>query len=270
MWRIRLARELPRYLLSAAAACGLLASARFVLAPPRPAPAPQVRSGVPADRAAEGFAVLFARRYLTWEAARPLAAAQGLGAFSGPGMEPDAGEVPPGTGEQRVQWAEVVQVREASPDRRVYTVAAQTDTAGVVYLTVGVMRAASGALQLSGYPAFVGAPASVPGIATPAAHELGDPALSTVVTRALRNYLAGSSGELAADLTGGANVSLPTAPLTLESVQHLGWAEAGPTVAAVVQVRDERGVEYRLAYELDVVKAQGRWEVAAIQTDPDS
>jgi len=270
MWRIRLARELPRYLLSAAAACGLLASARFVLAPPRPAPAPQVRSGVPADRAAEGFAVLFARRYLTWEAARPLAAAQGLGAFSGPGMEPDGGEVPPGTGEQRVQWAEVVQVREASPDRRVYTVAAQTDTAGVVYLTVGVMRAASGALRLSGYPAFVGAPASVPGIATPAAHELGDPALSTVVTRALRNYLAGSSGELAADLTGGANVSLPTAPLTLESVQHLGWAEAGPTVAAVVQVRDERGVEYRLAYELDVVKAQGRWEVAAIQTDPES
>ena len=48
------------------------------------------------------------------------------------------------------------------------------------------------------------------------------------------------------------------------------WAEAGRTVTAVVQAQDERGVEYLLAYELDVARQQGRWEVAAIQTDPDS
>ena len=91
-----------------------------------------------------------------------------------------------------------------------------------------------------------------------------------MVTRALRNYLAGSAGELAADLTSRARVSLPSAPLTLDSLQHIDWAEAGRTVAAVVQAHDERGVEYVLAYELDVVRQQGRWEVAAIQTDPDS
>ena len=68
-------------------------------------------------------------------------------------MEPNAGEVLPATGEQRVEWAEVVQTREADPARRVYTVAAQTDTAGLVYLTVGVARTARRrvtALRLSG------------------------------------------------------------------------------------------------------------------------
>jgi len=121
-----------------------------------------------------------------------------------------------------------------------------------------------------GYPAFVGPPSSVPGSLPAPAHELDEPALGTVVTRALRNYLAGSAGDLAADLTSQARVSLPVAALTLDSVQHLYWTEVGRTVSMVVQAHDERGVEYLLAYELDVARQQGRWEVAAIQTDPDS
>jgi hypothetical protein len=39
-------------------------------------------------------------------------------------------------------------------------------------------------------------------------------------------------------------------------------------VLAVVQVRDRRGGRYALEYELDVVRADGRWEVAAVQMDP--
>ena len=262
---------MPRYLLSAAATCGLLASVRFLVAPPRPAPpAPPAHGPGPQDRAAEGYAVLFARRYLTWEAGRPKSGAQSLQAFTGPGLEADAGEVLPATGEQRVEWAEVVQVREPGPGRRVYTVAAQTDTAGLLYLTVGVTRAAGGALQLTGYPAFVGAPSSAAGSPPAPAHELAEPALGTVVTRALRNYLAGSAGELAADLSSRARVSLPATTLTLDSVQHIYWTEVGRTVSAEVEAHDERGVEYLLAYELDVARQQGRWEVAAIQTDPDS
>jgi hypothetical protein len=270
MWRIRLAREAPRYLLSAAAACGLLASARFAIAPPSPASPSPVRGAQPQDRAAEGYAVLFARRYLTWEAGRPQAGVQALQPFTGPGIEANAGEVLPAAGAQRVEWAEVVQVRESEPGIHVYTVAAQTDTAGLLYLTVGVTRAAGGALRLAGYPAFVGPPSSAPGLAPAAEREVAEPALSTVVTRALRNYLAGSSGELAADLTPAARVSLPTAALTLDSVQRMSWAEADRTVDAVIEAHDERNVEYVLAYELDVARQQGRWEVAAIQTDPDS
>ncbi len=270
VWRIRLAREAPRYLLSAAATCGLLASVRFLVAPPHPVSPAPVRASTTEDRAAEGYAVLFARRYLTWEGGRPQSGLQDLQAFTGSGIEPDAGEVPPAAGEQRVEWAEVVQVREAGPGRRVYTVAAQTDTAGLLYLTVGVARTAGGALQLEGYPAFVGGPSSAAAELPQTSPEVDEPALSTVVTRALRNYLAGAAGELAADLTAAARVSLPANALTLDSVQHLDWAEAGRTVAVQVQAHDERGVEYLLAYELDVVREQGRWEVAAIQTDPDS
>ena len=57
-------------------------------------------------------------------------------------MEPGAGLQPPAGGEEQVQWTEVVQERTGAPgELRVYTVAAQTDTAGLVYLAVSVARA---------------------------------------------------------------------------------------------------------------------------------
>jgi len=271
MWRIRLAREMPRYLLSAAATLGLLASARFALWPPRPE-APAIGSYAPplADRAAEAYAVLFARRYLTWNAAQPQASARALEPFLGAGTEPGSGIVLPASGEQRVEWAEVVQAREASAGQHVYTVAAQTDTAGLLYMTVGVGRGGSGELEIDGAPAFVGPPAAGPSRAPRPSREVDEPTLGVVVARALRNYLAGAGGELAADLSPGARVSLPELPLTLDSVQRLEWAGRGSSVVALTQAHDGRGVHYALTYELDVVREQGRWEVAAVQTDPDS
>jgi hypothetical protein len=271
MWRIRLSRELPRYLLSAAAAFGIAASARLAIAPPRTGQPPNgERTAAVADRAAEGYAVLFARRYLTWNAASPQSSQEGLEPFLGAGAEPGAGVVLPASGEQRVEWAEVVQAREPASGEKVYTVAAQTDSAGLVYLAVDVARATGGQLQLVGYPAFVGPPASGPRRSQSALHEVAESALGAVAARALRNYLAGSAGELAADLSPGARVSVPTLALTLDSVEHLEWTEPGRTLLAVTQAHDSRGVAYELAYELDVVRQQGRWEVLAIQTDPDS
>ena len=276
LWRIRLARELPRLLLCGASVAGLLASARFVIAPPRPPAPARGRPAVsPPDLAAEGFAQLFARRYLTWEADDPEAHQRALAPFVGAGMEPDAGLQPPANGEEQVQWTEVVQERTAAVDggEHVYTVAAQTDTAGVIYLTVSVARARDGVLALAGYPAFVGAPASGPASASASGklREVDEPALQTVVERALRNYLADSGAELAADLTSTARVSLPAQALSLEAVQHLDWSpEGGEAISAVVQVQDGRGARYTLAYELDVVQVAGRWEVAAIQMDPDT
>jgi hypothetical protein len=41
-------------------------------------------------------------------------------------------------------------------------------------------------------------------------------------------------------------------------------------VRAVVQARDARGVQYTLDYELDVAVVGGRWEVGAIQMNPDT
>ena len=92
LWQIRVAREWPRYLLSALAVAGLAASARFAIDPPRPqAPAVAAHIPPPPDLAAEGFAVRFARSYLTWNAAEPQAHEAALAPFVGPGIDPDAG-----------------------------------------------------------------------------------------------------------------------------------------------------------------------------------
>jgi Conjugative transposon protein TcpC len=271
LWQIRLTREFPRYLVCALSVAGLAASARFAIAPPRPtAPKATSPGPAPADLAAEGYAALFARRYLTWNAADPEASQRVLEAFGGPGMEPDIGLQLPSNGAQRVEWIELVQAREPAPGEHVYTVAAQTDTAGIEYLTVSVVRRADGSLALAGYPAFVGAPASSPAQLPGHLREVDDPTLKTVVERALRNYLAGSESELAADLVSGAHVSLPALALSLQSVQRLDWASGAGSVLAVVQARDARGAQYTLAYELDVVREEGRWEVSAVQTDPDT
>jgi Conjugative transposon protein TcpC len=271
LWRIRFARELPRYLLCTLSVAGLAASARFAIAPPRQAAIRVVSSSSsPPDPGAASYAALFARRYLTWNAVEPEASRRALEAFAQPGMEPEAGLRPPSSGQQRVEWAEVVQEREPVPGERVYTVAAQTSTAGLVYLTVGVAREPDGSLALAGYPAFVGAPAIGQAQAQAHLREVQEPALQTVVERALRNYLAGSESELEADLASGARVSLPHIGLSMQSLQRLDWAAGAGAVLAVVQAEDGRGEQYTLAYELDVNRAQGRWEVAAVQMDPDT
>jgi hypothetical protein len=271
LWRLRLMRAAPRYLLYATCFAGLLASARFALDPPRPhAAAARAPGFEPPDLAAEGYASLFARRFLTWEAARPQASAQPLTAMAGSAIDPDAGLSLPATGAQHVSWAEVVQARSLPNGRHVYTVAAQTDVSGLVYLTVGVTRQADGQLALSGYPAFVGAPASAPAVAPAHLPEVTNPALAVVAERALRNYLGASSGELAADLSSTARVSVPSLGLTLDAMQRLTWTTEQRSVLAVVEASDGRGVRYTLAYELDVTEVGGRWEVSAIQMDPDS
>jgi hypothetical protein len=267
LWRIRLQRELPRWLLCAAAAAGLIASARDAIDPSQPVFPPAVSTDLATDPAAAGYAVLFARRLLTWQAGETAASAEGLEGFTAAGAEPSAAFQPPSTGSQGVRWAEVVQMREPSAGVRVYTVAAETDSDGLAYVAVPVERTAAG-LRLAGYPAFVGPPAQAP--AGPGAHlrEVSDPALQSVALRALRNYLSGSGNELAADLARGAQVTLPEHALTLESLQRLAWSPDGRSVVAVVEAQDARGAQYELQYELDVVDAQGRWEVGAVETNP--
>lgn len=271
LWRIRLARELPRYLLCAMAVAGVAASVRFAIAPPETKLAATAARVLAApDRAAEAYAALFVRRYLTWNAVEPQSSVHALEPFLGPGMEADAGLVLPASGEQRVEWAEVAQAREPAPGEHVYTVAAQTDASGLLYVTVPVARAPDGNLALDGYPAFVGAPAAGPAQPGGREREVSEPALALVVRRVLRNYLAASASELEADLTNGARVSLPALSLSLESMQHLDWAPGQSSVSATVQAQDSRGVQYTLAYELNVIREQGRWEVSAVQVDPDA
>src|SRR5207237_9204088 len=159
------------------AAAGILARARFALAPPRPKRSPPPPGPEPPDRAAEGYAALFARRYLTWTGSEPLTSARALEPFAGAALEASGGLRLPASGEQRVEWVEVVQAREPLPGEHIYTLAAQTDTAGLLYLTVSVRRQADGSLALADYPAFVGPPAYAPFQARSQLREVTDGAL---------------------------------------------------------------------------------------------
>ena len=266
LWMLRLRAEALRYLVCLAALLGLLASARMLVSPPVAVVRNQAVSQ-PAetlDRGAEAFATSFVRSYLTWSAEDPSTGERTLARYYGSGFEPDGGLELPASGAQRVQWAEVVQMRPASNGGHVYTVAAQTSTAGVLYLSIGVERASSGTLSLTGYPAFVSVPTYGPASEPVAGHTVADPALLTVVQRALRNYLAGAVADLEADLARDARVSTPATPLSLETMQRPYWTGSG-TVLAVVQARDARDVQYTLAYQLGVTRTQDRWEITEVQ-----
>ena len=271
LWQIRLLHELPRYLLYATCAWGLAASARFALAPPHRGGAAVMRPPAsPSDLGTRAFAAMFARRYLSWDAGNPQASGGSLAAFQGRAFEAELGRRIPASGRQHVEWVEVVQARQSAAGRDVYTVAAQTDSAGLLYLSVAVARLADGRLALAGYPAFVGPPGSDPAWSPTHSSAVEDASLSTVVKRVLRNYLLPSREELVADLAPGARVSLPPQALRLLSVQRLSWSQDRRSVEAIVQTEDARGTQYTLAYELDVAIAQGRWEVSAVQMDPDA
>lgn len=268
---LRVSMQLTRWIVYAVALAGIAATVRFAVAPPQPRPA-RSEPAARADAAAQGYATLFARRYLTWDASRPDAYAAGLSSFLGDAVDATAGQRLPTSGSQSVEWAQVVQSRPIAARASAYTVAAQTDTGGLVYLSIEVARDASGALTLAGYPAFVGAPASDPArtLTRDNAGDVSEPALIGVVTRTLRNYLAGSGSNLAADLTAGARVTLPATRLVLRQLTALQWRPDRSGVIATVVADDARGAGYTLAYEIDVQAAAGRWEVAAIQTDPTS
>jgi hypothetical protein len=270
LWHLRLRRDLPRRLLQALAVAGLLASARYAIDPPVPTVArPPAPISAQADRAAEGFAVLFARRYLSWDSANPEAHRLALAPYLGSTLEPEAGFQPPQSGSQRVLWTQVVQAQTSgSPvGGGRYTVTVQTDASGLLYLSVAVTRVPGGGLALSGYPAFVGPPPTAPAPAVAQLSEVQDASLFTVVKRALRNYLAGSGSELAADLMPGAHVSPPAAPLSLESLDSLDWEPDGHSVLALLHVQDHAGGTYGLAYRLAVASTAGRWQISAIEVD---
>jgi hypothetical protein len=266
--RLRASASLTRWVLYVAASVGVAATLRFAIAPPRPT-IPRPAPVVVADRAAEGFATLFARRYLTWDAASPALHEQGLTEFLGESVDADAGMGAPPRGSQRIAWADIVQARTAQPGEHVYTVAAGTGAGEPTYLSVDVVRGRSGELRLGRYPALVGPPliGRADALDSGAAGPVSDPGVTTVVERALRNYLAGSGQNLAADLTPNSVVATPAQRLVLDRVEQLQVARGGG-VLATVGAHDSLGATYTLTYQVDLLRTDGRWMVGAIQTDP--
>jgi hypothetical protein len=266
LWRLELPHRIPRFIVVGAATAGLLAAARFAVAPPTPIIRRQIiREDRGSVQTAESLALLFARAYLSWDAADPDGFDGAMSRFGGPGMEVAAGVELPSAGEDAVSWADVVDGRSSTSGTGTYTVAAQTDHSGLVYLDVPITRTPKGEFAIDGYPAIVGGPVIAPAAAVATSGEVEEPALVGVVERALRNYLAGAPDELAADLATGARITPPSLRLTLTAVQRPFWV-SGRTILAVAQARDADGVQFTLAYRLAVVQAQGRWEISAIQS----
>lgn len=250
--RARYAALAPRYLATVAIFIFVALGVRAMFFAPQPSPPPPPRAT--ADAPSEDFALQFARAYLSYDAARPGARARALAPFLPSALDSGAGFFA-ASGAQRVLWAQVASDQRALAGGRVITVAAGVSTQRApVYLAVTVRHERGAPLALVGYPAFVGAPSVDTAAAPPPRSEVEDPAVRAVVERVIRNYLAGSAPNLAADLTAEATVTLPTVALRARSLDQLVWA-AGPgsgAVLATVTATDPSGATYTLAYELGI------------------
>jgi hypothetical protein len=250
--RSRLQARAPRYLFAVLVLILCALGLRDLLGPPatsKPLPVPAA-----ADAPSEDFALQFARAYLTYDSAHPGRRAADLAPFVGERFSATAGlELTEGA--QRVLWADVASDQPDLAGGRVVTVAAAVTSQSLpLYLAVDVRHRRGSPLELLGYPALVGAPAIAADPEAPSHETVDDPALSQIVRRVLRNYLALAAADLKADLAPGAAVTLPTRPLRLEEISELAWlGEPGSeAVLATLTATDAGGTTYTLTYELGI------------------
>jgi hypothetical protein len=272
----RIRARVPRYAFLAFVVLMCMAGVRSILSPPAPGAAP-TETGPPVDFAEQSYALAFSQAYLTYDGARPEEREAALEPFSASGFEIGAGFSPPQSGSQRVQWTDVAQVQRPLAGGVIITVAAKLSSAAQpVYLSVPVDRGRGGAIYLAGYPAFVGPPLST---SRSAPEQGGEPVneaeVSSLVKRALANYLAGDAENLSADLADAATVTLPTNRLRLDGVDQLDWVNGtgGGAVLATISATDARGGAYTLRYEVGVGRVSAAdprlgpgWRVTYVQT----
>lgn len=233
----------------------LILGIRSIVSPPKPASAPL---SVTADAPSRSFALQFARDYLTYDARRPAERDRALATLLPTSLAQGAG-VFPESGKQRVLWADVASDQPALIGGRVITVAAGVSTQpDPVYLAIPVRHPPEGSVSLAGYPSFVGAPSVDTSAGGSSYDEVSDPAVEEVVTRVLRNYLAGSAQNLKADLSDEAYITLPTVELHLEAIEQLVWlgGSGSGAVLATLLARDAHKVTYTLTYEVGLTYSE--------------
>jgi hypothetical protein len=249
----RMRARAPRYVATALLVVFVALGVRTLLAGGAPPP-PRLAASAAGDRAAEDFALQFARAYLAYDVGHPGRREQALAAFVPADLDPDAG-FSPSSGSQSVRWAQVASNQTALAGGRVITVAAQlSDRDQPVYLAVTVRHDPAG-LALVGYPAFVGAPTVELHDAGPERGSVDDPAVTQMADRVVRNYLGGQAANLDADLTPDAVVTLPTVQLSVQSIDQVLLAGADARSGAVLvtaSAADESGATYTLTYELGI------------------
>jgi hypothetical protein len=257
----------PRYCALSAVAMLALAGARSAIVGAPAARIERYYQTPPIDVGLEAFAADYARAYLSWNPRDAEARQQALERFN-PRL---AGEstFQPSHERQHVTDAEIVQDEPAAVGGRIVTIEVTISPGDrVEYLAVPVARNNSGAMTVSNYPSFVGPPSTQPNPLPPSAATVESQELTTVVERALTNYLAGDANDLQADLTPGAQVTYPPNQLqVIGGSGQLAWASPG-TVLITVQAQDKQGASYTLTYEVGVQKTQQRWYVNSIAVFP--
>lgn len=231
------------------------------------------------DDEARAFALGFARTFLTFAPGREEEQARVLADYLAPGVDDNAGLVPPqrGQGEaQAVVDTTVARVHPLGPDAALVTVAAVlAPTARTIYLSIPVARDAAGRLAVFDAPA----PAPPPGRSfvpvRRGAEYLGG-AQGDAVTALLRRffpaYLAGPPGELAYFLQAGVRLRAVGGTWTevdLAGLELAGRPRPGALALLVtVRARDEAtGALFLFRYRTLVVR-DGRWYVASVNGDP--
>jgi hypothetical protein len=270
-----LAKRLGRAVLWLLVLVLLLRGLASVVEPRRPAavasvPKPAAASWV--DDGMRAFAADFARAYLTYTPADPDASATAVRAFVGPEL---AGSIVPEYGEDAPRRAvgsvSVARVAVLDDSHALVTVAAAA-TGGTQYLAVPVARDARGGLVVSDLPSLAAPPAraSVPASTVDSlpAGERGP--IEDVVSRFMRDYLAGDAGALSYLVPVG--VRIGALARRHELVDVVSLALAAPArgrvreVVATVRARDAAtGATYGLRYRLRLVR-EDRWLVAAVNT----
>jgi hypothetical protein len=263
MRSLRWSLGLTRWLLYVLVAVGLAADVRFALLPPSPRILFRIVRGVN-DSGGEWFADEFARAYLSW-GPNTASREKALAPFLGPAAEPSLGVHPSPGATQVVEWAQVASRGQVAGQATDYTVAVQTSSDGLIYLEVDVAQLGGNRYALTRFPAIVAAPlvaraGALDGVGLPV---VSSGALESVLSRALKNYLAGSVENLDADLAIGAVVTPPSLPLMLEQVLRFAVEPSGAIIATVV-AQDRKGTTYTLSYTMTAARRSDRWEVSAI------
>lgn len=266
--QMRMLARAPRLLAATVAVVLVMAGLRTVVFG---ASAPQVqRVYGPSsnDVGEEGFAEAFARAYLSWSESQDIEGYDhSLAAYNSQFAE-DAGAQPP-NGPQQVIWSRVVENEPSTlKGSRIVTVELQLGPGNrTCYLAVPVNRAQDGALAVTTWPSFVGAPAVQAAPTAPELSTVTEPNLITVVTRAITNYLAGDHSDLEADLAPGAQITYPVQQLAV-SGPPVSVQSTGPGgVLVTVRATDAQGASYTLAYEMGVELTE-RWYVDSIEVIP--
>jgi hypothetical protein len=252
----------------------LLRGLASVLEPREPAPAVKSPRAAPAwpDDDARAFAAEFVRAYLSYTPRDPDASARAVRAFAAPEL---AGAIAPQYGQRAPAQAvgSVTVARTARLDARhaLVTVAVAVEGAPATrYLTVPIGRDQAGGLVVSDLPSFAAGPAraSVEQAATEPLAVSERAAITPVVERFLRAYLAGDASGLEYLVPAGVRIRAPARGQELVDVGEL--ALAGPAlgrervVLAAVRARDvATGGVFLLRYRLRLVR-RDRWYVAAV------